>query len=165
MLIIVGLIVLVAATTIGVIGVLTNAGAAHLLTDQFAVLGYDVSGSTGTVFLYGIVVGAVAGVGLSVLLTGARRAVNRGRDARHQLQTRDQHAAPLDHRPDTQSTANLHVGAGTKAPLKVGAPSKADVTITGDEQRGPVGRWWHQLNERRHQPPRAKPTSKTATNQ
>src|SRR5664279_2295996 len=73
MLIVVGLILLIAAVVVGVAGVLANGGSAHALTHGFAVFGYHVTGSTGTLFLYGIVVGAVALLGLSVLLAGARR--------------------------------------------------------------------------------------------
>src|SRR5664279_4837550 len=67
MLIVVGLILLIAAVVVGVAGVLANGGSAHALTHGFAVVGYHVTGSTGTLFLYGIVVGAVALFGLSVL--------------------------------------------------------------------------------------------------
>jgi hypothetical protein len=49
------------------------------------VFGYHVTGSTGTLFLYGIVVGALALAGLSLLLAGARRTSRRGRDARRGL--------------------------------------------------------------------------------
>ena len=45
---------------VGVAGVLGNGGSGHALTHGFAVFGYHVTGSTGTLFLYGIVVGAVA---------------------------------------------------------------------------------------------------------
>ncbi|HME47274.1 MAG TPA: hypothetical protein VKG81_03965 [Mycobacterium sp.] len=48
MLVIVGLIVLFVAVIVGVVGVLGNAGAAHPLTENFSVLGYHVTGSTGT---------------------------------------------------------------------------------------------------------------------
>jgi hypothetical protein len=60
MIIILGLIVLVAAVIAGVAGVLGNGGSGHALTHLFAVFGYHVTGSTGTLFLYGIVVGALA---------------------------------------------------------------------------------------------------------
>ena len=59
MIIIVGLVILVAAVIAGVAGVLANGGHAHEVT-HFAVFGYHVTGSTGTLFLYGIVVGALA---------------------------------------------------------------------------------------------------------
>jgi TRAP-type C4-dicarboxylate transport system permease large subunit len=78
MIVIVGLVVVI----VGFTGVLTNA---HPLPENFAVFGYHVTGSTGTLFLFGIVVGAVAMLGLSVLLAGARRTAGRGRDARHEL--------------------------------------------------------------------------------
>ena len=85
MMVIVGLIVLVVAAIVGTVGVLGNAGATHPLAENFSVLGYHVTGSTGTLFLSGIVVGAVALLGLSVLLAGARRSAVRGRDARRDL--------------------------------------------------------------------------------
>jgi hypothetical protein len=64
--------------------VLANGGHTHAVT-HFAVFGYHVTGSTGTLFLYGIVTGALAMLGLSLLLAGARRASRRGRDARRGL--------------------------------------------------------------------------------
>ena len=83
--IIIGLVILVAAVVAGVAGVLSNAGSGHPLTHHFAVFGYHVTGSTGTLFLYGIVVGALALLGLSVVLAGARRTSRRGREARRRL--------------------------------------------------------------------------------
>jgi hypothetical protein len=87
MLVIGGLILLIIAVIIGLVGVLGNAGAAHPLIESFSVLGYHVTGSTGTLFLFGIVVGAVALLGLSVLLAGARRSARRGRNARRDLRS------------------------------------------------------------------------------
>ena len=86
MIIIVGLVILVAAVVAGVAGVLANSGDAHALTHGFAVFGYHVTGSTGTLFLYGIVIGALGMLGLSLLLAGARRTSRRGREARRGLQ-------------------------------------------------------------------------------
>jgi gas vesicle protein len=99
--ILLALIVLVAAVIVGVTGVLNNAGSAHALTHGFSVFGYHVTGSTGTLFLYGIVVGAVAALGLSLLLASARRASRRGRVARHSLkQSRRETAAASRERDD-----------------------------------------------------------------
>jgi len=83
--IIVGLVVLLAAVIVGVAGVLGNAGSAASLTHGFSVFGYHVTGSTGTLFLYGIVVGALAVIGLGLLLAGARHTSRRGRAARKEL--------------------------------------------------------------------------------
>ena len=86
MIIVVGLVILVVAVVAAVAGVLTNSGHAHALAPHsFAVLGYHVTGSTGTLFLYGVVVGAVGLFGLSMLLAGARRTSRRGRAARRGL--------------------------------------------------------------------------------
>ena len=100
MIILLGLVILVAAVIAGVAGVLTNGGHAHAVT-HFAVFGYHVTGSTGTLFLYGIVVGALAMAGLSLLLAGARRTSRRGRDARRGLaQSRRETAAVSADRDD-----------------------------------------------------------------
>ena len=119
MIVIVGLVVLLVAVIVGFTGVLTNAGAAHPLTENFSVFGYHVTGSTGTLFLFGIVVGAVAMLGLSVLLAGARRTAGRGRDARHELKRSQRETAFLnqerDHRLEHQQA-----GAATGSPVNFG---------------------------------------------
>jgi hypothetical protein len=100
MIIILGLVILVAAGIAGVTAVLANGGHAHAVT-HFAVFGYHVTGSTGTVFLYGIFTGALAMLGLSLLLAGARRTSRRGRDARRGLaQSRRETAAVSQERDD-----------------------------------------------------------------
>ena len=83
MIIILGLIIVVAAVVVGVAGVLGN-GSTHGLAHSFSVLGFHVTGS-GTVFLYGMAVGAIALFGLWLLLTGARRTSRRGSAARRGL--------------------------------------------------------------------------------
>lgn len=99
MIVILGLIILVAAVVVGVAGVLGNGGA-HGLAHGFSVLGYHVT-SSGTVFLFGIVVGAVAMFGLWLLLTGARHTSRRGRAARRGLkQSRRETAAVTQERDD-----------------------------------------------------------------
>jgi hypothetical protein len=122
MIVILGLVILVAALIAGVAGVLANGGHAHAVT-HFAVFGYHVTGSTGTLFLYGIVVGALALAGLSLLLAGARRTSRRGRDARHGLaQSRRETAAVSQDRDDligqrdtarTYTASTLGNGDGT----------------------------------------------------
>jgi len=84
MLVIFGLIIVVATVIIGAAGVLGNDDGAHGVAHGFSVLGYHVNGS-GTVFLYGIAVGAIGLFGLWLLLAGARRTARRGRDARRGL--------------------------------------------------------------------------------
>ena len=100
MIVILGLVILVAAVIAGVTGVLTNGGHAHAVT-HFAVFGYHVTGTTGTLFLYGIVVGALAMFGLGLLLAGARRTSRRGHEARRGLaQSRRETAAVSQDRDD-----------------------------------------------------------------
>jgi len=140
MIVIVGLVVLLVAVVVGFTGVLTNAGAAHPLTENFAVFGYHVTGSTGTLFLFGIVVGAVAMLGLCVLLAGARRTAGRGRDARHELKRSQRETAFLNQDRD-QRLEHQQVGAATGSPVN---PHGA----TDRRSRVPLfGRW-----SRRRQP-------------
>ena len=97
MFVVLGLIILVAAVVVGVAGVFNNVGSGHGLTHGFSVFGYHVTGSTGALFLYGIVVGAAAMLGLGLLLAGARRTSRRGRAARRELkQSRGQTAVSHD---------------------------------------------------------------------
>jgi hypothetical protein len=105
MIVVLGLVVLVAAVFIAVAGVSSNGGGAHSLhagfSQGFSALGYHVSGSTGTVFLYGIAVGVVAMVGLFLLFGGARRTSRGGRSAREGLERSRRDTASL--RQDRQS--------------------------------------------------------------
>ncbi|MGO9964769.1 MAG: hypothetical protein ACLPUG_15265 [Acidimicrobiales bacterium] len=101
MILILGLTILVAAVVVGVAGVLANGGSAHALAHGFAVFGYHVTGSTGTLFLYGLVVGALALLGLSLVLAAARRTSRLGSAARRGLeQSRDETIAARKDRDD-----------------------------------------------------------------
>ncbi len=100
MIVLLGLVLLVAAVVAGVAGVLTNGGQGHAVT-HFAALGYHVTGSTGTLFLYGIVVGALAVAGLSLLLAGARRTSRRGSAARRGLRQSRRETAAVSADRDT----------------------------------------------------------------
>jgi hypothetical protein len=131
MIIILGLIILVAAVIAGVAGVLGNDGSGHAVT-HFSVFGYHVTGSTGTLFLYGIVVGAAALFGLSLLLAGARRTSRRGTAARRGLrQSRREMAAVTQDRDDLigqRDTARAYT-----------ASALGDGTPPGGRDPGPDG--------------------------
>jgi uncharacterized membrane protein YciS (DUF1049 family) len=95
MILVIGLVILIAAVIVAVAGVLGNSGTAHALTHGFSVFGYHVTGTTGTLFLYGIVVGAVAMFGLALVLTSARRSSRRGREARRGLKRSQRQTAEV----------------------------------------------------------------------
>jgi hypothetical protein len=100
MIVIAGLVIVTVIVIAGVAGVLANGGHTDAVT-HFAVLGYHVTGSTGTVFLYGTVVGALAILGLSLLAADAGRNSRRGLAARASLaQSRRETAAVSQHRDD-----------------------------------------------------------------
>ncbi len=145
MIIIVGLIIVVAAVVVGVAGVLGNGGT-HGLAHGFSVLGYHVTGS-GTVFLYGIAVGAVALFGLWLLLAGVRYTSRRGRAARRGLrqsqretaQSRQETAAVSKDRDDLigqRDTARAYTAStpGNGAPPSNGE-SSAGLNPSQDDDR------------------------------
>ncbi len=135
MMVIVGLIVLFVAVIVGTVGVLGNAGASHPLAENFSVLGYHVTGSTGAVFLSGIVVGAVGLLGLSVLLAGARRSAVRGRDARRDV-ARSQRETAFVNRQRSQEREHQG-GADTDSTVNSAAanPRKHRVPLLGQWRR------------------------------
>jgi hypothetical protein len=144
MIVILGLVILLAAVIIGVAGVLGNGGSGHALTHGFSVFGYHVTGSTGTLFLTGIVVGAVALAGLGLLLAGARRTSRRGSAARRGLrQSRRETAAVSQDRDDLigqRDTARAH----TASTLGNGA-QRSDQRDAGDSQRSGLRLFGHQF--------------------
>jgi hypothetical protein len=142
MIVILGLIILLAAVIIGVVGVLSNGGHAHALPHGFAVFGYHVTGSTGTLFLAGIVVGAAAMAGLSLLLAGARRTSRRGSAARRGLrQSRQETAAVSQDRDDLISERDT-ARAYTASKLGNGsAPSDPDPGSDGSPEQRSVPFW------------------------
>ncbi|MFB7333056.1 hypothetical protein FNH09_00510 [Streptomyces adustus] len=83
MILILGLVILVLAVIVGLAGVFGNIGAGHALGagGDFSIFGYHATSSTGSLFLSGIIVGAVGFLGLALVLVGARRS------ARHSSRT------------------------------------------------------------------------------
>jgi hypothetical protein len=137
MIVIVGLVVLLFAVIVGFTGVLNNAGAAHPVGEDFSVLGYHVTGSTGTLFLFGIAIGALAMLGMSVLLAGARRTAARGRDARRELQRSQREAefvnrdGNFEHQPVGAAT-----GATVDPELAMARPRRKRGSLLGRRSYG-----------------------------
>jgi hypothetical protein len=134
MIVVIGLVILFVAVMVAIAGRLTNAGGTH---DSFAVLGYHVNGSTNTSFLFGIVIGAVILLSLSLLLAGARRNAGHGRDARRQLARSGRESAFLnrDHNtlPDRQEVGSLaHPDRGHNRP----EPSPAARSLVAPSSTG-----------------------------
>ena len=83
--ILLGLLLLVVAVVIAVVGVLSNIGSSHLLTRSFEILGYHITGSTGRLLLIGVILGAAGMLGLNLLLAGMGRGIKRRVSTRRQL--------------------------------------------------------------------------------
>jgi hypothetical protein len=139
--VILGLVILVAAVIIGVAGVFSNGGSAHALPHGFEVLGYHVTGSTGTLFLYGIVVGAVVLLGLSLLLGGARRTSRRGSEARRSLQQSRRETAAVSKDRDELIGQRDTVGVSPASKLGNGTVPLDPPLSAGNGRPS----WMHQL--------------------
>ena len=142
MIIILGPIILAAALVVGVAGVLGNGGSAHAVS-PFSIFGYHLTGSAGTLFLAGIVVGAAGLLGLSLLLAGARRTSRRGSAARRGLrQARRETAAVSQERDnliDQRDTARAHT-----------ASQPGNATVLRDASPSPAGDRWNRFRDVRH---------------
>jgi hypothetical protein len=161
MIVILGLVILVAAVVVGVAGVLANGGHAHAVS-HFAVFGYHVTGSTGTLFLYGIVVGALALGGLSLLLAGARRTSRRGRDARRGLaQSRRETAAVSQDRDDLRDQRDT-ARAYTASTLGDDGTTRDGTTRDGSERGHRAPGLHRRLFGRRPASPQAAPLASQA---
>jgi Sec-independent protein translocase protein TatA len=132
MIVIIGLVILVAAVIVGVGGVLGNGGSGHALDHGFSLFGYHVTGSTGTLFLYGIVVGAIALLGLSLLLTGARRTSRRGRAARQGLKQSRRETAAVSRDRDQMIDQRDAARANAATPDTATADTATPDTATAD---------------------------------
>ncbi len=168
MIVILGLVILLAAGIAGVTGVLANGGHAHAVT-HFAVFGYHVTGSAGTLFLYGIFTGALAMAGLSLLLAGARRTSRRGRDARRGLaQSRRETAAVSADRDDLRGqrdTVHAYTVHDEQQNFTASPPGDGGTARNGSDPslRGPS--LSQRLFGHRPAPPQAAPQPEAPTTQ
>lgn len=126
MFIIVGLIVLIAAVVVGVAGAQSNIDTAHTLPDNVTLFGHHVAGTVGTLFLYGIAVGAVGALGLLLLLAGARRSSRRTRAARRELRATRRAAASASQARDKLIEKNEQPPANRAEPKIGGRHVAAD---------------------------------------
>lgn len=151
MIIILGLIILIAAVVAGVAGVMGNGGSAHALTHGFSALGYHVHGSTGTLFLFGIVVGAAGVLGLGLLLAGARRTSRRGGAARQKLrQSRRETAAVSKDRDDLIEQRRIALTQTAVTPENGAARAHRDLGPADGRQGRP--RWFRRQSATRQAP-------------
>lgn len=94
MIIILGLVLLLAAGGVAVGGVAENGGGAHPLGEAFVIFGQSVTGlSVGQVFLFGLIAGVLAMLGLSLLLGSFNRRSASRRSRRDLLGSRRESAA------------------------------------------------------------------------
>ncbi|MFE2146105.1 hypothetical protein ACFXA3_30995 [Streptomyces sp. NPDC059456] len=139
MILILGLIILIVAVIVALAGIFGNTGAGHGLGagGDFSIFGYHATGSTGSLFLIGIIVGAVALLGLALVMMGARRSGRRSVRARRELGTSRREAGAVDRAHERERDDLIKqrddARAETAAPV-AGAP-RADTAAPADAPR------------------------------
>jgi len=139
--IVLGLVLLVAAAVIALVGVLSNLGSSHLLTRSFEIFGYHITGSTGRLLLIGVILGAAGMLGLNLLLAGLGRGIKRRVSTRRQLKAdhkeqqrlaaeRDQLARQLEDERQEKLAAGASVQNGTTAREDSGGVGAREVRTT-----------------------------------
>ncbi|MGW0181416.1 hypothetical protein [Nocardia sp. NPDC003345] len=114
MTIVLGLVLAVAALAAGVAGVAANTSDTNKLTSDFSVFDYQFSGTTGELFLIGIVIGVVGGLGVGMVAAGALRSTRTGLATRRELrQTRREAAAAQKDLAKTRDSAKTAPATAT----------------------------------------------------
>ncbi|MFE5620934.1 hypothetical protein ACFQ8S_02555 [Streptomyces virginiae] len=123
MILILGLVILLAAVVVGLAGVFGNTGAEHELGagGDFSLFGYHATGSTGSLFLTGMIVGAVALLGLALVMIGARRSARRSARARRDRAAARRESAVSDRGADPDPERDVSRGDDT-VPREAEAP-------------------------------------------
>ena len=93
---VIGLILLLLALIVGLVGVLANLSAGAALTGGFNIFGLAYDGTSGQLFLFGIVVGAIAMLGIGLVFG----ALGRRREARRELKESRREAEDLRRQHD-----------------------------------------------------------------
>ncbi|MFB7983001.1 hypothetical protein [Streptomyces vinaceus] len=130
MILILGLIILIAAVVIGLAGIFGNTGPGHGLGagGDFSIFGYHATGSTGALFLIGIIVGAAALLGLALVMTGVRRSARTRRrmgTSRREAKAIDrehEHAREREELIRQRDDARAETAARNDAPAGTAAP-------------------------------------------
>lgn len=123
---IVGLLLLAAAVLVGVAGVAANTGSEHSLVNGFGMFGYHVHGSSGKLFLAGLVIGAVGMLGFLLATEGLRRNAALRRELfrfRRQARVHERAQAKVATKPSDRVLARTAPAPATT--------SAADTTDTG----------------------------------
>ncbi|MFF4298726.1 hypothetical protein ACWF95_24520 [Streptomyces vinaceus] len=131
MILILGLIILIAAVVIGLAGIFGNTGPGHGLGagGDFSIFGYHATGSTGALFLIGIIVGAAALLGLALVMMGVRRSARTRRrmgTSRREAKAIDrehEHAREREELIRQRDDARAETAARDDAPAGTAAPA------------------------------------------
>ncbi|WCD84201.1 hypothetical protein KPP03845_100521 [Streptomyces xanthophaeus] len=129
MILILGLIILIAAAVVGLAGIFGNTGAGHGLGlglgGDFSIFGYHATGSTGSLFLIGIIVGAAAFLGLALVVIGARRSARRAARTRREAGASRREAPIVDREREDLTRPGDDARTGTGAPVADAPPRRS----------------------------------------
>lgn len=120
MIVVLGLVIAVAAVAAGVAGVAANTSDVNRLTSDFSVFDYHFAGTTGELFLIGITVGVVGGLGVGLVSAGVWRSTRRGVATRRELRESRKEIAAVQ-----RDLAKAEDPAKKTAPASAGSDARA----------------------------------------
>jgi hypothetical protein len=126
--IVLGLLLLIAAGAVALGGIFANSGSGHALAQSFTVFGYELEGSSGRIFVYGIVVGVIAALGFGLLVAGLNRGVRHRVATRRELRRARQEKEVLQRQHDELASRldDEHARAEGRAPTVSERPPVED---------------------------------------
>ncbi|MFE3581129.1 hypothetical protein [Streptomyces vinaceus] len=146
MILILGLIILIAAVVIGLAGIFDNTGLGHGLGagGDFSIFGYHATGSTGALFLVGIIVGAAALLGLALVMMGVRSSARRSARTRREMDTSRREAQAVDreneHAREREELIRQRDDARAETAARDDAPAGTAAPVTDAPPDSPRGR-------------------------
>src|SRR5512144_268438 len=133
-----GLLVLAAAGVTALVGTLANSGGDHALNRSFELFGYSMQGSSGRLFAYGVIVGAVGMLGLNMLLAGLGRGFRSRLSRRRELKETRGEAETLQEERD-RLARELEEARAARAQAEVDAHRARTEADAHRAQAGPAG--------------------------
>ncbi|MEV5651077.1 hypothetical protein AB0L57_22735 [Nocardia sp. NPDC052254] len=131
MIVFIGLIVLLAALVVGVGAALANSGDTHVLASEFTVFGIHFTPTQNELFGAGAAVGAVAMLGLALVLSGAFSSARRHAEIRRELRYS---------RREIDATRKDLAKTSPQRPVVAGAASKRAAVASTSRFRNPFTR-------------------------
>lgn len=129
----IGFLIVVAAIVVTSVTGLANSGSDHIVND-FTIMGWTVEGSSGRIFIYGVIVGAMGALGLALMFNAVGRALGARRANRKALKEERSRAQEAQEERD-RLARELQSRDGSVTQLEGGEIDLTDSALGGRHAR------------------------------